>query len=178
MYDVPSGAVYRTARYADVGPLVLRVGTCRQQVMELDDAVSEPSPMGWQDLRLVNRTIRFVGRQSMSDVKRIHPEFSLHYAMEDMLKILEEGMHFTSQNMSWAPVPFADLLFGIKNKSLDMVVDYFHDTPERRQYLSFPLHLGTSSSFLFFGRPVGPSATRLSWAGRLPAVSAGRCWPG
>ena len=157
VYDVSSGAVYRAARYADVGPLVLRVGTCRQQVTELDDVVSEPSPMGWQDLRLVNRTFKFVGRQSMSDIKGIYPEFSQHYAMEDMLQILEQGMRFRLQNMSWDPVPFSELLYGIKNRSLDMVVDYFHDTPERRRYLSFPLNMGTSGSFLFFGRPAAVS---------------------
>ncbi|KAF0296077.1 hypothetical protein FJT64_006462 [Amphibalanus amphitrite] len=57
VYDVLSGAVYRTARYADVGPPVQRLGTCHGRVVRLSDDIGRPSPIGWQDLRLVNTTL-------------------------------------------------------------------------------------------------------------------------
>ena len=118
VYDVVSGAVYQTARYADVGSPVQPVGTCGRRGVELSAAIGEPSPAGWQDLRLVNRTIKFLGRESMSDANR-SPVFSLHFAIEDMFKMLEEAMRFSLKNMSRPAVPFTQLLQGIKNESLE-----------------------------------------------------------
>ncbi|KAF0291786.1 hypothetical protein FJT64_010172 [Amphibalanus amphitrite] len=60
VYDVLSGAVYRTARYADVGPTVQRLGTCHRRGVRLSNDIGRPSPIGWQDLRLVNTTVKAV----------------------------------------------------------------------------------------------------------------------
>ncbi|KAF0303036.1 hypothetical protein FJT64_024960 [Amphibalanus amphitrite] len=170
VYDVLSGAVYRTARYADVGPPVQRLGTCQRRGVRLSDDIGRPSPIGWQDLRLVNTTIKAFGYESFKHLSVFSSRLTLSLA--DMMELLEDTMFFKLTYLDYLQASYSEALFAIKNGTAHTAVDYFMATPDRAQYLSFPFHLGKVHICLFFGQP--PAVSHASLLGGPFAEAAGR----
>ncbi|KAF0306958.1 hypothetical protein FJT64_021648 [Amphibalanus amphitrite] len=170
VYDVLSGAVYRTARYADVGPTVQLLGTCHRRGVRLSDDIGRPSPIGWQDLRLVNTTIKAVSYKSFANVDV--SGFGLTLSLSDVMNVLEHKMLFKLRYFDSRQMTYDEAMKNVGNGTLHTAVDYFLALPERLPYLSFPLYLGEVHICLFFGQP--SAVSRASLLGGPFAEAAGR----
>ena len=148
VYDVPTGAVYRATRYLDVGPPVRDLGRCGN----LSEAMRESIPLGWQDVRVVNKTYNIIQAESY-DRKLASAPYSTLHALQQTMILLREAMQFNVNDLNMTEIRFIDALALFKNGTIDFMPDYFGDTSSRREFLSFPLTLSKTHGVLFLGTP-------------------------